>query len=117
MRIPSLLLTFTLLLASSTVPAALKNVEDAYELSLGQVTLPSAENGTLVIRPCATCKSQILKVTSATRYIVRPGKNPVSLRDLTKAAKLAAGKKTASAYVYYEPATRRVTRLVLDTTR
>ena len=115
MKIPSGLLTVALLLASSPPAlATLKNIEQAYELRLSQVTLPDAEQGTLVVRPCAACKPQVLNVTAATLYVVRPGKSPVSLRELTKAAKMAAGRDNASAYVYYQPATRHVTRLVLD---
>lgn len=109
----SLLLACILLLAVSA-HGALKPVEQAYELALGTVSLPGNESGQLLVRRCAGCKPELLRVTAATRYFVRPSTAPVSLRDAHRAAVKAGANPAALVYVYYEPQTRSVRRLVLD---
>ena len=94
--------------------AALQAVEQALELPLSTVRLPPAESGALVVRRCARCAPEILRVTPGTRYFVRPGTQPVALREARKAAAGAAGRSAALVYVYYEPGPRTVRRLVLD---
>ena len=95
----------------------MKPLEEAYELSLSDVTLPVVATGSLIVRRCARCKPETLQVTDETRYFVRPGTAPVSLADTRKAAAKAAGRRQASVFVYYEPKTRHVRRLVLDPAR
>lgn len=94
--------------------AALEAVEQALELPLATVRLPPADTGALVVRRCARCAPEILRVTPATRYFVRPGTQPVTLREARKSAAGATGRKSALVYVYYEPGSRSVRRLVLD---
>ena len=94
--------------------AALQAVEQALELPLSIVRLPPAESGAVVVRRCARCQPEVLRVTPATRYFVRPGTQAVALREVRKAAAGAAGRSTALVYVYYEPGPRTVRRLVLD---
>ena len=108
------LLVALLLLAGSAADGALKALEEAYELSLTQVMLPGSETATLLVRRCAGCESETLRVTAETRYFIRPATEPVSLEAARKAASKAAGRRQASIYVYYDPKTRTVRRLVLD---
>ncbi len=109
----SLLLASILLLAGSA-HGALKPLEQAYELALGTVSLPGNESGQLLLRRCAGCKPESLRVNPATRYFVRPSKAPVSLREARQAAVKAGANPDALVFVYYEPTTRTVRRLVLD---
>jgi hypothetical protein len=104
-------------LLATALPAALEPVEQAYELLLRSVSLPLHESGQLVVRECAGCRPEILRVTGATRYFVRPTATPVSLRDLRAVAARAGATPGALLYVYYDPGTRNVRRLVLDAGR
>jgi hypothetical protein len=109
-----LLLAAAVLAPAPAARAALQAVEQALELPLATVRLPPAESGALVVRRCARCAPEFMRVTPGTRYFVRPGTQPVALREARKAAAGAAGRATALVYVYYEPGPRTVSRLVLD---
>jgi hypothetical protein len=111
MRTRPLLLACILLITGSA-HGALKALEQAYELSLSAVTLPASSAGQLIFRRCPACKPESLRVTADTRYFVRPSTVAVSLGDARKAA--AAARPAASLYVFYDPNTRGVRRLVLD---
>lgn len=115
MNIRSAIFGALLLLTGSAALGALKAIEEAYELSLAQVVMPASETGKVLVRRCPGCKPETLRVTADTRYFIRPSTTPVSLEEARKAAGKAAGRRQASAYVYYDPKTRTVRRLVLDT--
>lgn len=108
------LIVVALLLVSGAASATLKTVEDAYELGLSQVTLPGSDTGQLVVRLCAKCKPELLRVSAATVYLVRPASTPLPRSSLVAAAAKAAGRSTATVFVYYEPQTMSVRRVVLD---
>ncbi len=106
-----------LLLLSVSLPATatLRTIEQAYELTRSQVQLPDKPEGGLTVRPCPTCKPVMLRVTTATAWFIAPG----TVKAAEQAAVLAAFKASATnpqtlVYVYYEPQTRRVKRIVLD---
>ncbi|MEO8444220.1 MAG: hypothetical protein ABI567_04355 [Gammaproteobacteria bacterium] len=110
-------LAAALLLAGLGLPAGatLVTVEQAYELTPDQVQLPDRSPGSLTVRPCSTCKPVTLQVTPATTWFIRPGrKTAVGQEALLDAFRAAAFKKATLVYVYYEPQTRRVNRVVLD---
>ena len=44
--------------------------EDAYELMLGEVSLPRGVAGTVIFKPCAECTTTSLRVTSETAYFI-----------------------------------------------
>lgn len=94
----------------------LEQVEQAYELQLGQVTLPDGTTGTVVFTPCSTCRTLSLRVTEETAYAV--GGSPVDLLTLRRQAdSLRAtvdGQTRTGVYIFYEPASLRVTRLTLS---
>jgi hypothetical protein len=108
------LLGTLLLLAGAVAHGALKAIEEAYELSPAQIIWPGSETGTLLVRRCAGCNPETLRVTPETQYFIRPAKTPVTLADARKAAGKAAGRSRASIFVYYDPRTRNVRRLVMD---
>lgn len=109
-----LLTVVVLVFLSGAAGATLKKVEDAYELGLSQVTLPGSDTGQLVVRLCAKCKPELLQVNAATVYLVRPAATPVPRSSLVAAAAKAAARSTATVFVYYEPQTMSVRRVVLD---
>jgi hypothetical protein len=110
-RIALVLLT---LLAAGGAGAALKTVEEAHELALKAVTLPVTEVGQLILRRCDECRPETLSTNANTRYFVRPAKEAISLDEIRRAAATAAARPTAHVYVYFDPRTRAVRRVVLD---
>ena len=110
----SLLSSLLVLLTAGPAQGALQAIEQAYELALSEITLPGNENGYVMVRRCARCKPEVMRVDARTVYRVRPASNPVSLRELKIQAGKAIGSRQASVYLYYDPKTRYVRRLVLD---
>lgn len=102
------------LAAPDPATAALVAQEQALELPLSTVRLPPADVGQLVVRRCARCQPEVLRLTPETRWFVRLGTAEVPPRAARKAAAGAAGRSAAMVYVFYEPGSRTVRRLVLD---
>jgi len=95
--------------------ATLRTIEQAYELTPGQVQLPAASTGGLTVRLCATCSPVVLRVTEATEWFSAPREQPPAGQAAVLAALAAAGNSAGTRiYVYYEPQTLRVNRIVLD---
>jgi hypothetical protein len=110
--------TLLALLLSTALPAgaALRTIEQAYELTRSQVQLPGRPEGSLTVRPCPTCRPVLLRVTTGTAWFASPGSREPSGQAVVLAAfKAAGGDPRTLVYVYYEPQTRRVKRIVLDT--
>jgi len=106
-----------LLLLGVALPAdaTLRTIERAYELTRLQVRLPDAPEGSLTVRPCPTCRLVVLRVTAATAWFTRPGtRQPVDQAAFLAAYQAAATEPKTLVYVYYEPQTQRVKRIVLD---
>jgi hypothetical protein len=104
----------TLLVLAGTAQATLKSVEEAYELALQQVSLPGTDTGALIVRTCPGCKPVILRVGVNTRYILRPATTPVTRSDFAAGVAHVASRSTARIFVYYEPQTGNVRRVVLQ---
>jgi hypothetical protein len=109
-------LVLNLLMAGSAA-AALKDVEAAYELGPAQLSLPAAENGNVAVRRCAGCAPDLLRVDAGTAYSLRPGAGNIGLEALRREAARVAGRPRTSFFVYYDPRTRVVRRIVLDATQ
>jgi hypothetical protein len=107
-------LAATLALASGAAQATLKSVEQAYELGLGDVSLPGSDTGQLVVRPCAGCRTAALRVGAATRYILRPSATPVTRTEFAAGVARITSRAKASIFVYYEPSSGNVRRIVLQ---
>jgi hypothetical protein len=106
-----------LLLLGVSLPAAatLRTIEEAYELTRSQVQLPGSSTGGLTVRRCPACSPVVLRVTEATRWFSAPREQPPAGQATVLAAFAAAGNKPGVfVYVYYEPQTLRVNRIVLD---
>lgn len=95
--------------------ATLRTIEQAYELTRSQVQLPGRAEGALTVRTCADCRPVILRVTAATAWFTRPGtREPGGQAAVLAAFRASATNPGTLVYVYYEPQTRRVKRIVLD---
>ena len=95
--------------------AALGVIEQAYELTRNQVQLPASAEGGLTVRPCPTCRPLSLRVSAATTWFDRPGtRQPAGQAAVLEAFRASATNPKTLVYVYYEPQTRRVKRVVLD---
>ena len=112
-----ILATFALLAVVGTAQATriLEQPERPYELSLSQLTLPSAANGGLTVKPCASCAYTTHVLTSATGYFVN--NRALSFAEFRSVAQnLAADQDTASRVfvgVYVDIETGRVNRVTL----
>ncbi|TFG81990.1 MAG: hypothetical protein E4H19_13775 [Chromatiales bacterium] len=109
------ILVLVLLGVSLPAPATLRTIEQAYELTRNQVQLPGASLGGLTVRLCPTCSPIVLRVTEATEWFSAPREQPPAGQAAVLAAFAAAGNTPGLlVYVYYEPQTLRVKRIVLD---
>ncbi len=105
------------LLLGTALPAGatLRTIEQAYELSRHQVVLPGKPEGNLTVRPCRDCRPVVLRVTAATTWFDRPGtRQPAGQSAVLAAFRASAANPATLVYIYYEPQTRRVKRIVLD---
>ncbi|HEX9875822.1 MAG TPA: hypothetical protein VGC50_04130 [Gammaproteobacteria bacterium] len=110
----------TVALSLSTLSSAwayrvLDQIENAYELTLGVVTLPAGSSGSVIFTACETCRTTSLRVSAETTYFANGSQ--VSLADLRGLADrlraTAAGRERTAVYVFYDPRTLQVTRLAL----
>jgi hypothetical protein len=87
--------------------------EDAYELALGEVSLPGSESGTVIFKACDDCKTQAMRVTGTTIYQIKG--RTVTLKDFTEAAEGFRKRQGATSrtivYVFFDIRSRRVNRL------
>ena len=113
-------LIVTIGLASSVGTAwayhVIEQPEDAYELSLGAVTLPANDRGTVIFTACPTCRTTTLRVSQLTQYFANG--DPIELSDLRDLADglraTASGRDSTSVYIYYDKASLRVNRLAMS---
>lgn len=89
--------------------------ENAYELSLGVVTLPDSDRGSVIFTLCDDCRTMALGVTNETRYFVN--RTPMSRDELREVASrrraTSAGRADTGVVVFYDTASLRVNRVVL----
>jgi hypothetical protein len=86
--------------------------EDAYEVLLGDVVLPSGAGGSVVFSPCTDCSSLSFRVTAQTGYLFNS--TAVALADL-KLAALEADPGSTGVYVFVDRDTTHVSRIAIDT--
>ncbi|MEQ1801314.1 MAG: hypothetical protein ABL989_05290 [Gammaproteobacteria bacterium] len=109
------LLATVLLGTTLAANATLRTIEQAYELTRAQVQLPGKADGNLTVRPCPDCRPVLLRVTPATAWFSRPGtRQPAGQAAVLAAFRASAANPGTLVYVYYEPQSRRVKRIVLD---
>lgn len=104
-----------LLALASPSLAVLRDIEQAYEVAPSAVRVPTVSEGNLTLFPCPQCPPVSLRVTSATAWFAAvPPSRSTSQDEFLKMLRAAATNRRTLIYVYYEPRTRRVTRVVLD---
>ena len=111
----------TLVLVLGTISAAwaartIEQVEDAYELVLGEVSLPRRVTGTVSFRTCPTCTRTALRVTNETTYVVNGA--TLEFADFLEAAEairqIDGGNENSAVYVFVDIQSHRVNRLEVD---
>ncbi len=113
----SALLMIAGLFSAGGAQAALERIEEAFEVALTQVELPSHDAGELRLTPCADCERISLPVGARTRYLLGYTGDGESLKAFREAAAGVANPRSALVVVIYDTATREVTRLILDVPR
>ncbi len=90
--------------------------EDAYELALGDVSLPSGATGSVRFKECQACRAISLRVTQATTYFVND--TLLALPDFLEVAaairEMDDSNEDTAVYIFFDVESRRVNRLVLD---
>jgi hypothetical protein len=95
--------------------AAIRQIEQAFELRPAQLQLPSRAEAQLTIRPCASCRIVALRVTAATQWYAGMGEQqPAGQAAVLEIYRTAGSDPQTLVHVYYEAQTLRVKRIVLD---
>jgi hypothetical protein len=113
------IIAIVVILSSATSAWALKVVsqpERGIELTLANVTLPEAANGSLRYRTCETCDLATVKLTRATKYYV--DRQEIGFDDfrVTAAGILENGDAAATTFVgvFVDVASQNVNRIALS---
>ena len=95
----------------------IEQVERPFEITVAQLALPGAVNGTLTFRACADCNFESHRMDGTTRFLLN--RHEVPFVDFVRAFNAAKGSentaKATMANVYVDLATGRVTRVSLST--
>ncbi len=109
----------TLLLAglsSAWADRVVELTEDAYELALGDVSLPDGVTGSVRFRTCPACRTTSLRVTRVTTYFVNGA--ALEFADFLAAAEairqMDGGNDNTAVYVFFDIESRQVNRIGLD---
>lgn len=98
--------------------AAIRQIEQAFELTPAQVELPGRPDAQLTIRACASCRVVALHVTAATQwYSGMREQLPAGQAAVLEIYRTASSDPQTLVHVYYDPHTLRVKRIVLDLPR
>ncbi len=103
-------------ISSAWAQRVIVQTEDAYELALGEVSLPRDETGSLIFRPCPACTTTSMRVTDTTAYFVNGAQ--LELADFLEAAEairqLDRGNQRTAVYLFFDIKSRRISRLKID---
>ncbi len=103
-------------IGSAWAQRVIVQTEDAYELALGEVSLPRGDAGSVIFRPCPACTTTSMRVTEATTYFVNG--TPLALADFLVAAEaireMYRGNQRTAVYVFFNIESRRISRLKID---
>ena len=89
-------------LAMAATPA----VEEAYEVRVSDLTLPTNDFGSVILRQCAQCDFVTLRVDGGTQYLFQGRSLP--LKEFRAAVLNSKGKEKAAATVVYRLENERV---------
>ena len=95
-------------LGTSAHAGAMKSLEDAQETSSDQVVFPSSDVGTFYFKNCPSCNQNPIRMTPTSKLFI--GGQQISLIEFKK--ELAA-KDQRFLTIFYAPADRLVTRVVM----
>jgi hypothetical protein len=103
-------------ISSAWAARVLEQHEDAYELALADVSLPSGVPGSVRFRECRTCRATSLRVTSATTFFLNDTRLefPDFLEVAAAIRQMDGGAEDTAVYVFFDVESRRVNRLALD---
>jgi hypothetical protein len=111
----ALLATAILLGLPGPAGAALKEIERAYEVAPGAIRLPTVSTAPLTLFPCPGCAPVTLRVTPATGwYAAVRAPRPAGQDAVLDALRDAGANRQTLLYVFYDPRTSQVKRIVLD---
>lgn len=115
----NLLLALFMLIAivfmwTKTTQAALEIVEEAFEVTPGQIEWPSYDDGRLVVTPCRACKAVALRVSIETGYFLGFSSPLLTRQVFIQNATSNSNFRNSTVTVFYRPEDRHVTRVVLD---
>ncbi len=103
-------------IGSAWAQRTIVQTEDAYELALGEVSLPRGDTGSVIFKPCPTCRTTSMRVTQATAYFVNGA--PLALPDFLEAAeairRMSGGNRNTAVYLFFDIESRRISRLKID---
>ncbi len=103
-------------LSSAWAYRVIEQTEDAYELVLGEISLPLGQTGSVIFRPCPACTITSLRVTRATTYFVNgaPLEFPDFLEAVEAIRRISRGSQNTAVYVFFDIESRRINRLKID---
>jgi len=93
--------------------AMLNRIEEAYELDLTQISLPTHATGKVTVKACAGCDTVKLRADARTNYQLGFDSAAVTLRELTNAADAVRDRSATPIFVFYKPESLVVTRIIL----
>ena len=110
-------LALVLALAAAAPAGAVRSivaVEGGHEVALASLVLPTSTTGRLTLRACPTCAQQYFSANGNTTYTLGAG-NPVPLAEFRTAVAQLRQKygDGVRGVVYYDKATKRVTRVIV----
>ena len=108
-------LALLILVAVAALPLSAKQMptSDTIEATANMLSMPSTDDGILVLKTCPTCKSVTLRATSNTQYIL--GGKDVSLKDFSAFARMNGNANVTLAYDVPSSRLLRVTGFFLPT--
>ncbi len=101
---------------TSLAQAVLNRVEEAFEVDLTQVSLPSHAHDQVTVKACAGCDSVKLRADAGTSYYLGFRSEAVTLQELTDAVDAVRDRSTTPVFVLYKPESLVVTRIILGAT-
>jgi hypothetical protein len=116
-RIARLPLYLLLILLGSTAALAYQVVqlEDAHELRLSDITLPTRGSGSITFKACATCTATSMRLNATARY--RFNGNEVTLQDflatVVRIRESSNAGEDSSITVFFNIQTQQLTRIEL----
>ena len=108
------IITLATAMAFPAAQAALDRIEEAYEVVPGDVRIPGYNNGRLTLTPCAGCDEVALRASVFTKYFSGSPRLQVTRAELAEEASSATAQAEGIMYVFFNPETLEVTRVVLD---